>query len=482
VSGATGVQGVAGMDGVTGIQGDTGIQGQTGIQGVTGSNIGNYFDFTPQAFDPFYMEGRTFYDATSHMLSYFLDGTSMTVDVGRENLVRVYNNSGSNISAGSAVYITGVASGYPTVNLAQGSNLSKTETIGLVSAFIPNNSFGYVNQFGIVENINTSGFSPGSEIYLSDSTAGSFTNVKGIYGVKLGYVLTNDTLSGSVLTILGDRESTIAGLNDVTLTGLSNDQYLRYDSTSAKWVNVSAGAGGGATGVAGATGIQGTQGITGASGTSSGLQTAFNNVSRYSVVDTTGEEVWIVSSSTVYGGVDWTRSGTTLTISRTAHGHSAGNRVIVRNTNMDYQTLTIDTTTANTFNVPTLNSGSTSGSLGSYSLGFTYVHNGIPKLGGSLSAPTGDHADVQLLSMRVRTGSRSGTTYDVVVPASAVNGAGTNTNLGNCFMPDFNVRSDSDSMSAIAATMTTNISGSYNTFQIGNLGNSALSRFIILHF
>jgi hypothetical protein len=49
-------------------------------------------------------------------------------------------------------------------------------------------------------------------------------------------------------------------------------------------------------------------------------------------------------------------------------------------------------------------------------------------------------------------------------------------------MPDFNVRSDADSLSAIAATMATNIGSSYSTFQFGNLGTNSLSRFIIVHF
>ena len=113
-------------------------------------------------------------------------------------------------------------------------------------------------------------------------------------------------------------------------------------------------------------------------------------------------------------------------------------------------------------------------------LGFTFSHTGVPKSGGTLSAPTGDHADVQLLSMRIRTGSRAGTTYDLVVPASSLYGAGDNTDLADCYIPDFNVRTDSVSLAAIAATIATNISGSYTTFRFGNLGS--LSRFIILQF
>jgi hypothetical protein len=83
--------------------------------------------------------------------------------------------------------------------------------------------------------------------------------------------------------------------------------------------------------------------------------------------------------------------------------------------------------------------------------------------------------------MRIRTGVRVGTTYDLVVPASAVNGAGQNSSLGDCFVPDFNIRSDSDFLVGVGATMTTNILGSYSTFQFGALGNT-LSRFIVVHF
>jgi hypothetical protein len=147
---------------------------------------------------------------------------------------------------------------------------------------------------------------------------------------------------------------------------------------------------------------------------------------------------------------------------------------------MDYQTATIDSTTVNSFALTTTNTGSSSGTDGAYSLGFTYAHNGSPKTGGTLSAPAGDHADVQLLAVRIRTGTRASTTYDLVVPASLVNGAGQNTNLGNCFVPDFNVRADGDTLSAVAATMATNISGSYSTFQFGGMGS--LSRIIVVHF
>lgn len=227
----------------------------------------------------------------------------------------------------------------------------------------------------------------------------------------------------------------------------------------------------GVTGLYGQTGLQGLTGIN-----SGGFTTLFNPVSRYEAVSASNEEVWIVSSSSVYTA-PWDRSGTNLTITRNSHGHSAGNFVVVRDTNVDYQAVPIDSTTANSFLITTANSGATSGQ-GAYSLGFTYSHTGT---GGVVYAPTGDHADAQLLTLRIRTnGNSSGTTYDLEVPASAINGAGQNTSMGDCFIPDFNVRRDSDSLIPVGATIKTNVGGSYSTFEFGNLG--VLPVMIIAHF
>jgi hypothetical protein len=239
----------------------------------------------------------------------------------------------------------------------------------------------------------------------------------------------------------------------------------------------------GVIGLRGLTGLQGSQGVTGVGGTGGGAELSFGMAtSRYAMTTSSGEEVWCVSASTVFSGLSWSRSGTTLTINRTSHGHASGNRVIIRNTNVDYQVVTINTVLTDSFTVTTSNGGGTSGTTGAYSLGFIFAHTGSPITGGTLSAPSGDHADCQLISLRLGTGVRSTTTYDLVVPASAINGAGSNTSRGDSYIPDFNVRADADALTAIGATVVTNIGGSYSTFQFGNLGTGSLVRILCLHF
>ena len=237
----------------------------------------------------------------------------------------------------------------------------------------------------------------------------------------------------------------------------------------------------------GQTGMQGLQGNIGATGLQGATgfggnplpNIGYGVMNRYQTETTIGAEVWVTSSSDLYLGLSWSRSGTTLTVNHTSHGHAVGDMVILRNTNTDYVSTPIIATTPNSFNLTVSNTGAVSGSDAHYSMGFVYAHN-IGLTGGTLSAPS--NAEVQLISMKVRTGQRAGTTYDLTVPASVTNGAGQNTGLSDVYIPIFSVRTDSDTLAAIAATIAVNQGAGYSTFTFGNLGSGTLSRFILLQF
>jgi len=140
----------------------------------------------------------------------------------------------------------------------------------------------------------------------------------------------------------------------------------------------------------------------------------------------------MVSSSTVYSGLSWTRSGTTVTITRNSHGRSNGEAVIVRNVNVDNEWSTITNATANTFDVTvSSSSGASSGNSAAYSLTFTTPS--VSASGVTVTSPSG--GDVQLLSYYHSTGSRSGTSYALTLPTSATNGAGADSAVYNAFFP-----------------------------------------------
>lgn len=210
----------------------------------------------------------------------------------------------------------------------------------------------------------------------------------------------------------------------------------------------------------------------------------FNEVSRYSIITTTGQAVLATSSSKLYTGVAWTRSGTALTVLRSGHGHTAGDRVIVRNANKDYQVAIIDSVATDSYVITTTNTGGTSGSSASYSLGFNYAHDAGPGsiTSGVLLAPNGENVVLQSLQIHLGSNVRSGISYNLILPASAVNGAGDDTSNEDIFLPLYMVRQDSDSLSAIGATLAKNVIGSYNTFQFSALPTSATGIYIKMNF
>jgi hypothetical protein len=217
---------------------------------------------------------------------------------------------------------------------------------------------------------------------------------------------------------------------------------------------------------------------------SGGTSTLYNNTARYQMVAISGQAVWCVSTATMNLGLIWSRATTTLTITHNNHQHVVGERVIVRNTNVDSQVALITAATTNTFSITCTDTGATSGAAGAYMMGFTFAHNGAAGSisGGTLSAPV--VGDLQLISLRMRLASstRAGLTYNLVVPASSTNGAGGNTSNDDVYIPSPNIRNALPSLTAVSSTIAGAVSGSYNTYQLGALGQTANEINILLTF
>lgn len=150
----------------------TGNTSGTTIDGIS------YFDFfnnlNPK---PLHIEGRLFYDYSEHTMSIYNDEADVTHQLGQEGFIRVYNNSGSLISNGKAVYVSGSegTEGRPTIDLAIATASTKSGVIGLSTHDIEDSSFGYVTNWGIVNDVNTSLYSAGDLLYLSETIPGGYT-------------------------------------------------------------------------------------------------------------------------------------------------------------------------------------------------------------------------------------------------------------------------------------------------------------------
>ena len=162
----------------------------------------NNIDFDITTGTPTYQQGRVFYDNVNKALAYYNDASDVVVQVGQENIVRVYNNTGSTILNGKVCYINGASGAFPTVALAKAdSSTTSQATLGICTADIPTGEYGYITTDGIVHDINTNGMTAGASVYLSDATAGAFTMTAPLqpsYAIIVGYVTEVSATTGAV--------------------------------------------------------------------------------------------------------------------------------------------------------------------------------------------------------------------------------------------------------------------------------------------
>ena len=150
------------------------------------------------------------------------------------------NQTGSTLAAGAIVYINGATGNRPTITKAQANNdANSAQTLGFTKAAIANNGFGFVIVRGELENINTSALTEGAQLYLSPTTAGTWTTTKPSapqHLVYVGIVVRAHPTQGVILVAVQNGYE-ISELHDVKITGPTNGQVLKYDSTQSLWVN-----------------------------------------------------------------------------------------------------------------------------------------------------------------------------------------------------------------------------------------------------
>jgi hypothetical protein len=142
---------------------------------------------------------------------------NVTIQVGQEVLLYARNNSGSAMSDGQVVIISGSQGNRPTISLAQANTVaSARKTIGVVTQSIPNNSNGFVTLIGKVRDLvlDSGTFTEGEVVYLSDTVAGGITNVKPNIVVELGHILATSTggNTNGVLEVQINNETSVYDL------------------------------------------------------------------------------------------------------------------------------------------------------------------------------------------------------------------------------------------------------------------------------
>ena len=210
-------------------------------------NLGAYaplaspaFTGNPTAPTPALGDNDTSIATTAFVQSALLGGTA----IARNLEVEVRNQSGSTIPAGSIVYISGATGNKPLITLAQANNdTNSAQTIGFVKTAIANNGTGYVIVRGELENINTSALAEGVQLYLSPTTAGTWTTTKPSapqHLVYVGIVIRSHPTLGVILVAVQNGYE-LDELHDVSISSKANNDLLAYESSSDLWKNKSFG-------------------------------------------------------------------------------------------------------------------------------------------------------------------------------------------------------------------------------------------------
>jgi hypothetical protein len=190
----------------------------------------NYIDFDTTPTVPSPTGGTLYYDSTENALSYkpITPSNDVTVNLGQESVIRFYNNLGVQINNGQALHITGATSGSPTVSLAigTGGNAVQFQISGIATHDVPNSSYGFMTVFGVVRDINLTGFTVGEQVYLSQTTPGGFAPYSGLSFTgrtcEVGHVLDNSASGKLQVTILNEIEGTIITTQENNILAANN--------------------------------------------------------------------------------------------------------------------------------------------------------------------------------------------------------------------------------------------------------------------
>jgi len=162
--------------------------------------ISNYKAFTASS-APTYAAGLVWYDSATASLAYYNSTTNNIVHAGQEIQQQVRNSTGSTISKGQIVYISGATGQIGNITLAQANSYAASQVIGVANQDIPNNTNGWVVTQGTITNFNTAALTEGANVYLSASTAGAFTSTEPStpnYAVHMGVCLYSNANNGKI--------------------------------------------------------------------------------------------------------------------------------------------------------------------------------------------------------------------------------------------------------------------------------------------
>jgi hypothetical protein len=161
------------------------------------------------------------------------------VDKAESIQIIVRNSTGSTLNKGSVVYLSGATGNRPNAVLADASSEStSSKTIGIVVSNISNNSEGQVAVNGTLHDLDTSSFTAGDTLWLSEVAGQVQANTppaEPAHAVFIGYVARSHPNIGRIVIQIQNGYE-LNELHGVEIVSPSTNDALIYD-TDGLWKN-----------------------------------------------------------------------------------------------------------------------------------------------------------------------------------------------------------------------------------------------------
>ena len=192
--------------------------------------------------------GEMVWNDTDGTIEFQLKGGNVTLQLGQEQVLRVRNNTASNITNGTVVYIKDSNGSHFNVEPALASaDPTSAQTLGVMTETITTTGgtqTGYVTTNGLVRDLDLSyiaGLAAGQILYLDGSTAGRMTNVKPkapTHLVYVGYCLSTSNGNNSTIFVKPQNGYELDEIHDVLIdtANLATGEILQRTSNNL-WEN-----------------------------------------------------------------------------------------------------------------------------------------------------------------------------------------------------------------------------------------------------
>lgn len=154
---------------------------------------------------------------------------------------QVRNQTGSTLTKGTVVYVSGASGNKPLIAKAQAnSETTSSKAFGIVKADILNNQNGEAVFTGSLIGLDTLAYTEGTILWLSPTVAGGYTSIKPVapnHAVFIGVVTRQHQNQGSIEVRIANGFE-LEELHNVLISNPQNKQVIAYDSADQLYKNI----------------------------------------------------------------------------------------------------------------------------------------------------------------------------------------------------------------------------------------------------